>query len=244
MYVKVLLEAGIDQALRGLSYSYHDREVPVEAWWEGQRAKAYKRAEILAHRQGGHNKFLESIMLWVDIEAPRGWWQEFDTYRVGVTKNSESTMHTLSKRPPEAGDFEPGTPMAAIIAFRHTWDAYKSDIFSLKMALPEGFLQRRVVCLNYKTLQNIVYQRQNHRLRLWKTFCSAMMEQIEHPEYIVEPEKEEPIAPTSQSSVSPTLWESILKGFKEFSAKAVSAVSVFGLVGTLMFLIFSKKGAN
>ena len=27
----------------------------------------------LANKQGGHNKFLEHIMLWLDVTASRGW---------------------------------------------------------------------------------------------------------------------------------------------------------------------------
>lgn len=244
MHVKVLLEAGIDQALRGLSYSYHDRELPVEEWWKGQRTKAYKRAAILAHKQGGHNKFLESIVLWVDIEAPRGWWQEFDTYRVGVTKNSESTMHTLSKRPPEITDFEEGTPLESIIAFQEAWSSHRKDVLTLKMALPEGFLQRRVVCMNYKTLQNIVYQRESHRLRLWKTFCARILEQIEHPEYIVAPEEEELVV------VKPTLtpWQDLCRAFFAYCKFAEQSFRKFGLtiglVGAVLFLISSKKGVH
>lgn len=53
----------------------------------------------LAHRliTGGpvHSKFLRSIMVWVEITAPLYWWSEFDTYKVGVVRNSCSTMHKL-----------------------------------------------------------------------------------------------------------------------------------------------------
>ncbi|MCK9240314.1 hypothetical protein [Desulfocurvus sp.] len=52
-------------------------------------------AEKLAPLDKGHNKVLESMCVWLDVRMPRYWWQEFDTYRVGVTKQSESTMHIL-----------------------------------------------------------------------------------------------------------------------------------------------------
>lgn len=44
-----------------------------------------------------HAKFMRQIMVWVDITAPIYWWSEFDTYKVGTTRNSCSTMHTLVK---------------------------------------------------------------------------------------------------------------------------------------------------
>lgn len=44
-----------------------------------------------------HCKHLRMVMCWVDIWAPRYWWQEFDTYRQGVEKVSCSTMHKLKE---------------------------------------------------------------------------------------------------------------------------------------------------
>ena len=185
MLVKVLREAGIDEALRGLSYSFFRDDEDVDTWWEGQRAKAYKRADVLAHRQGGHNKFLESVMVWLDVKASRAWWSECDTYRVGTTKQSTSTMHTLAKREPLLSDFEEGVSSDTFLAFRTLWHEARGDINTLKMNLPEGFLQRRMVVTNYKVLQNIIYQRHDHRLRQWQTFCQEVLAQVEKPEWIL-----------------------------------------------------------
>ena len=184
MQVKVRKEAGYDEALLGMSLSFKDRALPTDEWWEGQRDKAIKRAGLLAGKGGGHDKFLRQIMLWLDIEAPRCWWSEFDTYKVGTVAQSESTMHTLSKRPPTIEDFAPGTPIEAIYAFLGVWKITK-DITALKAALPEGFLQRRIVTLNYENLRNIVHQREGHRLRYWRDFIDAVIEQVEHPEFLV-----------------------------------------------------------
>ena len=109
-----------------------------------------------------------------------------DTYRVGTTKQSESTMHTLAKRRPEKSDFEEGTDDYLIYAFCGVWEQSKGDVTRLKMNLPEGFLQRRVICTNYKTLRNILWQREGHRLHQWETFCSAILSQVAHPELIKE----------------------------------------------------------
>lgn len=184
MKVKVLKEEGHDLALRGMAYSFKDRAEDVETWWEDKKERAYKRAPLLAPKEGGHNKFLESIVVWVDIEASRAWWSEFDTYRVGTTKQSESTMHTLSKRPPTSEDFEVGTDAWVIASFGEVWSNAKGDVTTLKMNLPEGFLQRRLVCTNYKVLKNIINQREGHRLRFWDVFNKEILEQVEHPEYL------------------------------------------------------------
>ena len=191
MQVKVLEEYGYENALRGLSYSFKDRALEPESWWEGQYEKAQKRGAILAHRHGGHNKFLESIQVWVDIEASRAWWSEFDTYRVGVTKQSESTMHTLMKRPPTKEDFEENTPELMVEAFIKTWHALQEngvkDVAFYKEALPEGYLQRRLICTNYKQLKNIIEQRTGHRYKWWDVFINTLLEQVEHPEFLVQP---------------------------------------------------------
>lgn len=48
---------------------------------------------------GEHRKFLRQIIVSVDITAPLFWWKEFDTYKVGTTANSTSTMHKLASTP-------------------------------------------------------------------------------------------------------------------------------------------------
>lgn len=46
-----------------------------------------------------HRKFLRQIFVSVDITAPLYWWKEFDTYKVGTTANSTSTMHKILSKP-------------------------------------------------------------------------------------------------------------------------------------------------
>ena len=55
-----------------------------------------------------HRKFLRQIFVSVDITAPLYWWKEFDTYKVGTTANSTSTMHTIQKKPITLDCFETG----------------------------------------------------------------------------------------------------------------------------------------
>ena len=167
MEVKILREAGIDEALLGMSLSY-----------ESNIDKMYPRAVLLSSQDHGHNKFLESIVLWLDIIAPRFWWSQADTYRAGVTKQSSSTMHTLSKKEFSQKDFEHPIPQN-ILNILNTIPKER-----LKNILPEGFLQRRIVCLNYKVLRTIIKQRLTHKLPEWQTFITAILTQCQNPEFL------------------------------------------------------------
>lgn len=169
MRVKVLREAGVDEALLGLSLSY-GKEPNITV------------ANRLAHKQGGHNKFLESIVVWLDITAARYWWQQFDTYRVGTTKQSESTMHTLLRDNLTQEDFEDGIHEGFLDSLNY-WRLMK-DWVTLKRHLPESFLQRRIVCTNYKVLQNMETQRRSHRLEEWQYFLDELQGQLGAPEWV------------------------------------------------------------
>ena len=201
MRVKVLGEYGFEWALLGLSKSFKDRAIPHEVWWTKERfEKLQVTSKGMAFNDGGHNKFLESIQVWIDIEAPRGWWQEYDTYRVGVTKQSDSTMHTIQRRPTTIEDYEEGTELHMIQAFNEILDQetagftntgrLKGDSLQrVKWNLLEGYLQSRVVNLNYKVLRGMFIQRWDHNLTQWQTFIHAMREQVEHPELLPSKEK-------------------------------------------------------
>jgi hypothetical protein len=184
MQVKILKESGYDLALRGMSYSYFDRANNVDEWWDKQKEKAPKRSVLLSTMGASHAKFLRQIQLWVDIEAARCWWSEFDQYKVGVVTNSASTMHKLAKREPILEDFEEGTNENTVVEFLKVWLESKDDINILKMNLPEGYLQRRMVTMNYQNLRNIIEQRAGHRLKWWQYFIDEIQMQVEHPELL------------------------------------------------------------
>lgn len=52
-----------------------------------------------------HRKFMRMITVYLDVTAPLYWWKEFDTYRVGVEKNSCSTMHKIHAKEFTLEDF-------------------------------------------------------------------------------------------------------------------------------------------
>jgi hypothetical protein len=179
-------EAGYKAALLGLA---HNKKKTPE--------KMSLVAQKLADKDGGHNKFLESIVLWLDVRAPRYFWQEADTFRLS-TKQSESTMHTLTQ---ELLDIDPDNPKAVqrflndnfepesctLETLRWIYDAAKANnLIAVKKRLPEGFLQTRTWCMSYKTLRNIILQRRTHRLPHWKEFIRQTLEQADHPKLLPE----------------------------------------------------------
>lgn len=182
MQVRILEEAGYVQAIKGFGYSYKDRAITPDDFYTAERFEQIERAaKANAGRGKGHDKFLRQIMLWVDIEAPRYWWSEFDTYKVGTVAQSESTMHTLAKREARGDDFENGMCNGAVALL----NAHRSKpIEILKGLLPEAYLQRRLVTMNYAVLRCIIQQREGHRLPEWQVFIEAIKEQVEHPEFL------------------------------------------------------------
>lgn len=182
--VEKVNEAGYEAALRGLA---HNKKQETE--------KMTLVAEKLAFLDGGHNKFLESMVLWLDVRAPRYWWQEADTFRLS-TKQSESTMHTLTEEllvvdmddsVSVAGfiteNFEPDSCSAETLRWIYE-AAQQKDIIAIKKRLPEGFLQTRLWCMSYKTLRNVILQRRTHRLPHWKEFIRQTLAVLDHPELL------------------------------------------------------------
>ena len=60
-----------------------------------------KLAQTLIKAGNEHMKFMRQIQVWTDITMPRYWWSEFDTYKVGTSANSTSTMHKLFNKQSE-----------------------------------------------------------------------------------------------------------------------------------------------
>ena len=172
MEVKIIKECGYDEAILGLSLSYNVTDLE----------KMKKVADNLAQKEGGHNKFLESMILWIDIDAPRYWWQQFDTYRIGVTKQSGSTMHTLTKRELNFNDFEELISENVIETVNLL--IRQKELELAKAHLPESFLQRRIVCTSYKVLRTIIQQRHTHKLKQWHYFIDEIYKQAKYPQFL------------------------------------------------------------
>lgn len=131
-----------------------------------------------------HRKFLRQIFVSVDITAPLYWWKEYDTYKVGTTANSTSTMHKIHSKPFEVEDFSTdhmneGTKetLDLIIKqleilradFNETKD--KTSWYSMIQLLPSSYNQMRTCTMTYENVRNMYTARKNHKLKEWHTFC-------------------------------------------------------------------------
>ena len=151
----------------------------------------------------GHDKFLQQIHFIVDIEMSRFMWQEFDTYRVGISKQSESTMHTLTKDKinilnfdiSKYNDKENSIIIKHLNNFLKIHNKLKKDLNAgfiddnefrniLKAILPESFSQKRRVSMNYANVKLINSQRKNHRNVEWKFMLDFLRLSLPHSELI------------------------------------------------------------
>lgn len=130
-----------------------------------------------------HRKFLRQIMVTVDITAPLFWFKEFDTYKIGTTANSTSTMHKLASKPItldcfEIGDYCPdiitsGEEIDCLIQFleglRQKYLATKDKRYWKELVrwLPESWLQTRTVTMSYENIRTMIQQRKGHKLVEW-----------------------------------------------------------------------------
>ena len=142
-----------------------------------------------------HSKFMRQIMVSVDITAPLYWWKEFDTYKVGTTANSTSTIHKLSSTPITHKCFELNEYSCGLCS------DFKDEDFNLHFVvddmvmdmidwleslrkkyletkdkrywvelirwLPESWLQIRTITMNYQVLRQMYFDRRHHKLSLW-----------------------------------------------------------------------------
>jgi hypothetical protein len=149
-----------------------------------------------------HRKFLRQIFVSVDITAPLYWWKEADTYAVGVTKNSTSTMHKLASTPITLDCFEiddstdfadideilnPDTVIAYCEALRQKYLETKDKRYWKELIrwLPNGWLQTRTVTMNYENLHSMYHQRENHKLSEWHQFCKWVEDDLPYSKELI-----------------------------------------------------------
>ena len=139
-----------------------------------------------------HDKFMRQIFVSVDITAPLYWWKEMDTYKVGTTANSTSSMHRLASTPItldcfETDDYNSDLDLIDDVNIGLRVHCFIDDLEQLRQKflatkdvrywkelirwLPESWLQTRTWTANYEVLRNIYFQRQGHKLTEWHSFC-------------------------------------------------------------------------
>ena len=135
-------------------------------------------------------KFMRMIHVQADVTAPLYWWKEYDTYKVGTTANSCSTMHKIQAKEFTLDDFSHDHLDREIVynymkpaieglnLFRTQYNTTKDKIYWWQMIqlLPSSYNQLRTIDLDYETLFSIHHQRKNHKLDEWKRFCEWIEE--------------------------------------------------------------------
>ena len=176
---------GLDEALMGLGLNYFLTS-SYETWMDVpvEESKRIRRVACkLATKGGSEGKWMRSCYYTWSIRAPRFWWAEMDTYKVGTVAQSESTMRILAMgRSFQPSDFEgeiDGFVLAKLNILLDCLRTHPKDthfLLELKQRLPESFLQRRIWSCSLAVMQNVYRQRRNHRLPLWHTICDAFVE--------------------------------------------------------------------
>lgn len=137
-----------------------------------------------------HRKYLRQIFVSVDIVAPLYWWKEFDTYKIGVTANSCSTMHKIAAKEFTIDDFShehltiydhdgeicrdfKGTLEDTIDELNVARKLYletkdKKWWWQMIQLLPSSYNQRRTVTMTYENVVTIIKQRSEHKLDEWR----------------------------------------------------------------------------
>lgn len=135
-----------------------------------------------------HRKVLRQMMISCDITAPLYFWKEWDTYKVGVTTNSQSTMHKLCSRPLTIHDFSfedmhDNEFIVNVVLYnlntrirdyKKGMKQNKSLWRTIIQLLPSAYNQTRTVTMNYEVVMNLYKQRRHHKLSEWQEFCAYM----------------------------------------------------------------------
>lgn len=164
-YIDIESEEGIELQSKGIYYKIGKNDLEL--------------AQKLIKAGSEHRKFLRQIFVAVDITAPLYFFKELDTYKVGTVSNSTSTMHKLASTPITMDCFENGEMIYSFtvaelemnrLKYLETKD--KNEWKRLIVNLPESWLQKRTITMNYENILNMYRQRKNHKLTEWsKSFC-------------------------------------------------------------------------
>lgn len=201
---------GFNHAMRGMrnpmnSWNKGDTYYngSLNAWVIGPND--LKLAHTLLKGGGEHSKYMRMIHVSVDVNMPRYWWSEADTYHFN-TKNSCSTMHKLlnNNNPitldlfvtcEEDMDWWKST-VEKLEAMRKEYKEIQSTtknnaamnklLVRAKRMLPEGFLQLRTLDTNYAELRSMYFQRRNHRLKEeWSDMFCKWVESLPYAKELI-----------------------------------------------------------
>lgn len=133
-----------------------------------------------------HRKYLRQIFVSMDITAPLYWWKEFDTYKIGTTADSCSTMHKIHAKEFELDDFSHEHLVGAKSTLERVVDILniargkyiktkdKEIWWQMIQLLPSSYNQKRTVTMNYENVVTMIRQRTGHKLDEWNDFVALL----------------------------------------------------------------------
>ena len=130
-----------------------------------------------------HRKYLRQIFVSMDITAPLYWWKEFDTYKIGTTADSCSTMHKIHAKEFELDDFshehlkeDSYQILNNVCGILNDWryiylngsvwcEKHDKEVWwQMIQLLPSSYNQKRTVTMNYENVVTMIRQRTGHKL--------------------------------------------------------------------------------
>ncbi len=180
---------GWEAAIRGMRNSFNSWEKSDSKFNPNTNSFEVGPADLelmdrLSRSGPSHAKFLRYINVTFDVTAPRYWWAEMDTYKVGTVRNSCSTMHKVQAKEFVREDFSVehlneeslkalDILISALNSARDKFNETKDKNYWWQMIqlLPASLNQKATMQLNYQVLQGLYFTRKDHRLDEWHIFC-------------------------------------------------------------------------
>lgn len=177
---------GFEGAMRGMRN-------PLNSWKKGDTIEQkvgpndLDLAKRLTKSGTDHRKVLRMMHIQMDIIAPLYWWKEFDTYKIGTTSNSCSTMHKIHAKKFTLDDFShehlyhlAEARLRDVIDDLNMYRSFclesknKEDWWQMIQLLPSSYNQLRTIDMNYETALRMYKSRHNHKLDEWHTLCDVI----------------------------------------------------------------------
>lgn len=188
----------------GFEWAFRGMRNPMNSWDKSDSNWLFQEigendlalARKLINAGSEHRKFLRQIYVSVDVTAPMFWWFEYDTYKVGTTRNSCSKMHKIHVKPFEYDDFshegidelEQGMKelfmvyMQMLEVLRNKFNETQEKKYwrALIEMLPEGYNMHATVTMTYENIYAMRQQRRGHKLDEWRIDFFNWSDELPH----------------------------------------------------------------
>lgn len=148
-----------------------------------------------------HRKALRMMHIQMDVTAPLYWWKDYDTYKVSTVANSCSTMHKIHDRDLTMDDFSidqldmHGRNLLSITIdtlnqyrriFIDSGMKNRSAWYSMIQLLPNSYMQKRTLDINYEVALAISLDRHSHKLEEFRELVKLFKTELPYMNQIVE----------------------------------------------------------